>query len=307
MRNIHRTGPGSGTAWEVTIGRSSPKRLYRKTFSDSRYADEEASLAAAQAWRDEMEKLHPKQTRKDRLAHPVKSNSSGKTGVYRLVVPSRHPDSNQEPEIYWATMTPNWVTPRRYRKFSIAKYGDGEACRLAVAAREAFEAEAGETTHQTILPAERHRHPPKMRGISRNEKKNAGAWNVSLTRGAPVRVYTKIFSDSRFGGKKPALAAAQAWRDEIEHQHPKLTKKQRAGALSKRNTSGKAGVFRKFHLIQRVDGSEHVVFYWQARTPNGVKPCRTRTFSVEKHGEQEAYRMAVEARLAFEALLGDSV
>ena len=121
MRNLHRCGPGSGTAWEVTISRSSPKRLYRKLFSDSRYADEAASLAAAKAWRDEMERLHPKQTRKDRLARPIKSNSSGKSGVYQIIVPCRCAESDKPPEIYWAAITPSWMKPQRNRKFSVAK------------------------------------------------------------------------------------------------------------------------------------------------------------------------------------------
>jgi hypothetical protein len=253
-----------------------------------------------------MERLHPRQTRKDRFAHPNKTNASGRNGVRRLDDPSRRRDGGKQPCIYWVATTPRWIKPPRTRFFSVAKYGEEEAYRLAVAAREVFEAEVGEAANKALSPEEVRRHPPPLRCIRRHEGKETGGWTVHITRSASDRIGRKTFSDSRHGGKASALAAAQAWRDEIERQHPKQTPKQQTARLTVRNTSGKSGVHRITRLRPRVDGSEYVVFFWQAKTPKGVQPFRSRSFSTEKYGEQEAYRLAMEARLAFEALLDDS-
>lgn len=307
MRNISRIGDGDGTAWQVAISRGSPLRRYYKMFSDSRFfGDAEAALAAAQAWRDAIEQRYPKQTRRDRFMRPGKNNVSGHCGVYRIVVPRRHGDPSDPPLDFWQAITPAWITPCRRRSFSVAKYGDEEAFRRAVAARQQFERDAEAAADVPISPKTISRKPPELRCIYRLKKGHIAVWRVSISRGAPVRRFRKHFPDQNYGGTAQALVAAQAWRDEIERQHPRPSKSQLAKGLSARNTSGKAGVSRSTKLSRHVDGSATVNDYWLAKSPRGLKPGRSRVFSVRKHGEQEAYRLAVKARLAFEAMLDEA-
>jgi hypothetical protein len=306
MRNITRVGDGEGTAWQVAIKRSSPLRRYYKMFSDSRFlGDAEAALAAAQAWRDAIEQRYPKQTRRDRFMRPGKNNASGKTGVYRIVAPRRHGRRPDELYACWLAETPAWVTPCRSRSFSVAKYGDEEAFRRAVAARRQFERDAEAAVDVPISPKAIGRKPPELRCILRLQRACGAVWRVSISRGTPARRFRKHFPDQDYGGAAQALAAAQAWRAEIERQHPRPSRSQLAKGLNTRNTSGKAGVSRTAKPSRHVDGSATVTDYWLAKSPRGLKPARSRIFSVSKHGEQEAYRLAVEARLAFEAMLDE--
>ena len=306
MRNIARVGENGGTAWQVAISRGSPHRRYCKMFSDSRFlGDSEAALTAAQAWRDAMEQKHPKQTRRERLKRPGKNNASGERGVYRMVAPRTYGRLPEKLFAAWRAETPSWVTPRRGRSFSVAKYGDEGAFQRAVAARRQFEREAEATIDAPISAQTVGRNPPELRCIYRAERDCGAIWRVNVSRSAPERRFRKIFSDQDYGGTAQALAAAQAWRDEIERQNPGVSKKQLAEELNTRNTSGKAGVSRTTKLSRHADGSASVVIHWLAKSPRGMKPVRVRTFSTEKHGEREAYRLAVEARLAFEVMLDE--
>jgi hypothetical protein len=308
MRNIYRKGENGGTAWQVGIARNSPRRTYNKVFNDVRYGGEEKALAAAQAWRDEMERLHPPKTKQSTSLQPRRNNTSGKPGVWRSVDRQRRADGREVRFINWVATTPSWVKPRRLRCFSVAKYGEQEAYQRAVAAREAFEAEAAltEAGRRPVFAAATARLANTgRRNLLRIENAVGASWRASVNRSAEGKRFTRSFPDAQYGGEAGALAAAQAWRDETERRHPQLTRKDRLARLRKSNTSGKTGVQRQLTLYRHLDGGEHVVAYWKAFTPTSVKPRRYRSFSVEKYGEQEAYRLAVEARLAFEALLDD--
>lgn len=58
------------------------------------------------------------------------------------------------------------------------------------------------------------RNPDAMYGVSLVER----AWVVALTRDR--REFTKSFSHCTYGGVGLALAAAQAWRDEMARANP---------------------------------------------------------------------------------------
>jgi hypothetical protein len=47
-----------------------------------------------------------------------------------------------------------------------------------------------------------------------------------------------------------------------------------------------------------IHGQERVHLAWEARSPNGLKPARKRSFAVLRYGHQEAYDMAARAREA---------
>lgn len=149
--------------------------------------------------------------------------------------------------------------------------------------------------------------PPEMRCISRHFNKRRGTigWRVSLRRSQPVvRHFIKYFPDHAHGGEALALAAAQAWRDELQGQYPRATKEDLATLLRKHNTSGTPGVYRKVMRKRAKNGSVSIHILWQAQTPLAVTPFRSRSFSVAKFGEEDALRRAIQARKEFEALLG---
>lgn len=120
------------------------------------------------------------------------------------------------------------------------------------------------------------------------------AWLVQVQR--HHRISIKMFSDSVWGGKRKALAAAQHWRD--QHTEPLAEYAQklwRRNQLRRNNRSGVTGVARyerKPTPRQRTPGAPFWVAAWIDE--HGAK--RTRKFSVKRWGERGAKRMAIEER-----------
>jgi len=56
----------------------------------------------------------------------------------------------------------------------------------------------------------------------------------------------------------------------------------------------------KRQIVRRGDWSGEYT-HWQAQTPQGVKPFRSRSFSVDRYGFDGAYALAVQARAEFVA------
>lgn len=299
-RYIDRVGPDGGTGWNVNIRRG--RQAFRKRFSDSKHGGEDGALAAAKAWRDEIYRLHPTMT-KQQLAESRKPSASGRQGVYRSVIRQRRKDGSFSLCYFWDAASPSWHTLLRHRRFSVAKYGEDEAFRLAVAAREAFEAEAEAAGRQPFRSAPPSQKSTTMRNIHRMDYREGAdkAWAVIIKRANLAAPLNKHFSDRVHGDETASLAAAIAWRDEMERLHPRLDRKARLARPSKANSSGVKGVFQQFTPRLLADGSTRVSTFWTAKTPTWVIPERTRSFSIEKYGEREAFRMAAEARKAFEA------
>lgn len=301
-RNIYRVGPDGGTGWNVNLRRG--QQSFRKRFADSKHGGEEGALAAARAWRDELDRLHPPMT-KQQVAAKRKPPVSGRQGVYRVLLRQPRKDGSFVVDHVWDAGSPSWNGVGRHRRFSVAKYGEDEAFRLAVLAREAYEAEAEEAGKLPLRPNQSSPKPVTLRNIHRgNRGKNVGrAWTVIVKRASLAAPLSKRFADSAYGSKAASLAAAKRWRDEMERLHPLLDRKSRLSRLSKASTSGVKGVFLQYTPRLLADGSTRVSTFWSAKTPTGVVPEVTRSFSIDKYGEREAFRMAVEARHAFEAKL----
>ena len=136
------------------------------------------------------------------------------------------------------------------------------------------------------------------RNISRIETKSSsgkvyGGWEVRLQRRGEKT--EKFFSDSGYGGKRAALEAAKEFRDEIETKSRKYTVEELAENPSARNRSGVVGV----RLHKQVDTRGEYEFhywYWVAQWTDGHGKRRTRSYSVHTHGDDEAFRLACEAR-----------
>ncbi len=136
------------------------------------------------------------------------------------------------------------------------------------------------------------------RNISRIESKGKsgksyGGWEVRMQRKG--KKTEKFFSDNRHGGRRGALNAAKKFRDDLEKKHDKYTVTELSKTPSKRNKSGIVGVRLHQQVDQRGEYEYHY-FYWIAQWTDGRGRRRTRSFSVHQYGEEEAYRLACEAR-----------
>jgi hypothetical protein len=125
------------------------------------------------------------------------------------------------------------------------------------------------------------------------EEKRIHTWRVVATRGGVTKA--KIFTDSKYGGKDAALQAAICYRDELlakidqfAHQIWVRTK------VRSNNTSGIPGVGRRDVMANSNPNGRYVswVAYWIDEHGIG----RQRGFSILRHGEQEAKRLAIAER-----------
>ncbi len=131
------------------------------------------------------------------------------------------------------------------------------------------------------------------RNITRVERDNSGGYVVRIMRKG--KRITKFFADSQWGGKRKALIAAKEHRDQLESTLKAYTPQQLSQQLRANNTSGVAGV----RLVEEKDRrwpSAPVYQYWVAQWSPAPGVRRTQRFSVEKYGNDEAFRLAVKAR-----------
>jgi len=103
---------------------------YAKFFSDRVLGSPERALVAARIWRDELIKEVSRQEHA-RTCQTSARNSSGVVGVSRIRVVAANGITY---EFWQATWSPE-PGKRKCVKFSIKRYGDREAFRLAVQAR----------------------------------------------------------------------------------------------------------------------------------------------------------------------------
>lgn len=138
--------------------------------------------------------------------------------------------------------------------------------------------------------------------ITAYDRKSGGKGvRVALTRDG--KDHKKSFSYSRHGGEFAALEAAKAWRDAVLDTLPMISKAEAIGRFPTTAASGAAGVYR---IWGNPDGKQWDA--WRAAYPNRKgAPKRTKTFSIQKYGEHQAFEMAVKARADFMAELDDVV
>lgn len=132
-----------------------------------------------------------------------------------------------------------------------------------------------------------------MKGICRIHHHGPTGWRVTLQR--QKQLYTRKFSDHRYGGTAEALEAAQTYRDSLLAKHPGMTRRAQCAILKKNNTSGVSGVTRSVVIDCRLKTLDPAV-YWVARWPGETGIPTQRRFAVKKYGEWGAFLKAVEAR-----------
>jgi hypothetical protein len=142
-----------------------------------------------------------------------------------------------------------------------------------------------------------------IRPAYREKDRQHCGWSVAIRRNR--KTYQKRFSVTRYGDLAQALAAAKAWRDEVSRSIPCITKAALSEVVRGSNTSGYPGVYLMVTKRKTPSGSIRKHWVWQARTPEEIKPTRTKSFAIAKYGDAKAFAMAVAARQEFVRELGD--
>lgn len=134
-RNITRIETTT-RGYEVRIMRRG--KGYCKLFSDRPYGGKRKSLQAAREYRDQLIEEHSGKeiTRKQRARRKTSRNYSGVVGV-RYVEETERRGEKEYVYAYWEAQWSPRPGTRKKRRFSVNKYGDDEALRLAVKARRA--------------------------------------------------------------------------------------------------------------------------------------------------------------------------
>ncbi len=131
------------------------------------------------------------------------------------------------------------------------------------------------------------------RNIIRLDRQSNSCYLVRITRKG--KLHSKSFWDDDHGGKRKALIAARQHRDQLEKRLRGYSAKQLSQVQRTNTTSGIVGV----RMVEEVDfrwKSKPVYRYWVAQWSPEKGVRRTKRFSVDKYGEDEAYRLAVQAR-----------
>jgi len=134
--------------------------------------------------------------------------------------------------------------------------------------------------------------PDPMRNIQRVDKGHH-SWRVVMAR--KHQHLRQFFTDSVYGSKELALAAAVAWRDqkEAELSGVDYVVWQREW-MRAHNKSGFVGVYRHINTKkrgERIVQQAQWMAYWQT-----IDGKRSRSFNVSKYGEEGAKQLAVRAR-----------
>lgn len=107
--------------------------------------------------------------------------------------------------------------------------------------------------------------------------------------------YSKLFSDGVYGSPKKALKAARKYRKQLAKKLgiESLEHRRRTRRLSsKRIETGVVGVYRGVSKTKSGKERHYYAVSWNPK-PNVV---RTKSFSIAKYGEEEAFRLAVRYR-----------
>ncbi len=152
--------------------------------------------------------------------------------------------------------------------------------------------------HSPVVRTELMARKNPRRNIARIEvpgegRKIYGGWEVRIQRRGER--FSKYFSDLSHGGKRLALQSAKVFRDEIDQRYKRYSVKDLAAKPSARNRSGQVGI-RLHEQTDRRGEFDYSYWYWIAQWTDGHGRRRTRSFSIHRHGEEEAYRLACEAR-----------
>jgi hypothetical protein len=108
------------------------------------------------------------------------------------------------------------------------------------------------------------------------------------------KIHSAFFSDKKHGGREQAFAAAQAHYQELRQKlgMPRRSSRRWNSQIVRR--MGRSGI----HGVQRVIDRRTKPWrkYWRATWSPELGKVRWRQFSIRKHGEEKAKRLAIRAR-----------
>lgn len=132
---------------------------------------------------------------------------------------------------------------------------------------------------------------PGMKGISRidqPEKRNHG-WFIRLTRRGER--FSAFCSDRKHGGKTKALLKAKRVYAKMLKEHPPMSRLEFSQIVRRPNKTGILGVTK---VTKHVAGRKYV--FWQATWSPKQGEIAKKAFSVGKHGNTQAQKLAIKAR-----------
>lgn len=134
---IENTQNKSGThGWQVRFLRSNNKNHISQLFSDNSYGGKQKALEAAATFRNAIEiEIEPISKEKQKKRKSLR-NKSGIVGVNRTKQVDRRRSGKTYVYYYWQAHWPNGNNRTVCRKFSVSKYGEQGALKLAIEARE---------------------------------------------------------------------------------------------------------------------------------------------------------------------------
>lgn len=124
-------------------------------------------------------------------------------------------------------------------------------------------------------------------------KPKSSGWMVRFNRRG--KSYQAFFGDSKHGGEKKSLAAARLDRDSKESKFKPLSAAERYSKPSSRNTSGTVGVRWTNRVVKKGKKKYEFTFAIATWSP-APGERRTATFSADKYGKEQAWKLASEAR-----------
>lgn len=134
-----------------------------------------------------------------------------------------------------------------------------------------------------------------VKNISRIDSNGTHGWFLRLYRKGET--FSKFFSDSRYQSKEAALEAAKDYKRHFEKKYPAHASPLNRGFRDKpqkNNSTGVVGVSETFIRSRGREQRKIPCFAVSWRPAPNV--ARTKKFSIEKYGRDEAFQMAVKFR-----------
>lgn len=134
---------------------------------------------------------------------------------------------------------------------------------------------------------------PRAKGVIRIDTDSTHGWQVRVYRDG--KTYTRMFSDSQFGGRSSAFDEAKRYRAELVEEVAQMPTKPRERRLvrrSKGNATGVVGVSRTYKRDRK--GVRHEVYSVSWSPEPGVS--RGTSFSIKRYGSDTAFRLACQLR-----------
>ena len=120
-------------AWRVSLSRRGKR--FVKNFPDKKYNSRGLALCRAIAFRDQLVEQHPPLTRREFCNTKRRNNKSGMTGVYTYSKSYRLKDGSVREIWYWEANWPDSEGNSVSKAFSVKRYGEETAKRLALGSR----------------------------------------------------------------------------------------------------------------------------------------------------------------------------